>query len=172
MRWLLFFVGFYALALGAFEGISSYEARFVQRVFSEDGSTLEYQGKIYAKAPHYGLWVYEKPLLKEVYIAGDEVVVYEPFLEQATFSKLQDSLEFLSLLKSAKAKGEGIYEAEILGQKYEISSTKEGMPSEIVFFDKLGNRTEIVLSHSQKNIKLDDELFRFTPKEGIDLIRR
>jgi outer membrane lipoprotein-sorting protein len=40
----------------------------------------------------------------------------------------------------------------------------------MVISDKLGQVTTLLITHSQRNPRLDAALFRFTPPPGVDVI--
>ncbi|WP_277641804.1 LolA-like outer membrane lipoprotein chaperone [Wolinella succinogenes] len=172
MRIALLWVAFGALALAAFESIGSFRSEFVQTIRSEDGKIIEYRGRVYAKSPYYGLWKYEKPMEKEIYIVDKQVVIYEPALEQATVSSLQNSIDFMALLRESKRNSEGIYEATVFEQKYQILADEKGEPQKVFFIDKLHNEVQIIFKNAEINPVLEKEMFLFMPSGEIDLIRQ
>lgn len=171
MRILALLIIFFELSHALLEGVESVEARFKQRVHSSEGGAILYTGELYAKAPYYGLWKYQKPLHKEVYIHDKQVIIYEPELEQATFSTLQGSLDFLALLHGAKRDEKGVYRARIGEMEYQIFVDEAGNPEQIRFIDSLQNEVEILFESLRLNPPLERELFLFTPPAGTDIIR-
>ena len=71
---------------------STLSAEFTQSVATEK-STLSYGGKLYLKKPDKALWVYTKPVLKEIYITKNQVIVHEPKLKQATITNYKEGLK-------------------------------------------------------------------------------
>ena len=84
--------------------IQSFRANFEQKVQSAEGqgSTLRYTGEIKALAPVSVLWEYKTPIPKEIYIDNGAMIIFEPKLQQAIFTQLQENLDLFSLLKRAK----------------------------------------------------------------------
>lgn len=84
--------------------VQSFSANFEQRVHSADnkGSTLKYTGTLKALAPTSVLWKYETPIPKEIYIDNGTMIIFEPKLQQAIFTQLQENMDLLSLLKKQK----------------------------------------------------------------------
>lgn len=151
--------------------IQSFSANFEQRVHSADnkGSILKYTGTLKALAPTSVLWKYETPIPKEIYIDNGTMIIFEPKLQQAIFTQLQENMDLLSLLKKAKKIKENHYEAVILGQKY-ILLLKDGILKELRFGDALGNKVEIVFTKIVINSKIDEGIFEFNPAGDIDII--
>lgn len=150
--------------------IQSFSANFKQTVYSlEEGSALEYTGTIKALAPTSVLWKYDKPIPKEIYIDNETMIVYEPKLQQAIFTQLQENMDLLSLLKKAKKIKSDYYEATILDQKYALL-LDNGILKEVHFNDSLGNKVEIIFSDIVVNSKINAEIFEFNPGSNIDII--
>ncbi|MDE5591598.1 MAG: LolA-like outer membrane lipoprotein chaperone, partial [Helicobacter sp.] len=118
------------------EGIKTFEARFIQTLTSQNGENIIYEGEVYFKIPNFALWKYTKPIPKEIYLHDNTSIVYEPKLQQAIISKLQENIDIFSLMRQAKKINENIYEAEVAGQVYNIK-IKDGIPQEINFLDTL-----------------------------------
>ena len=75
-----------------FDKISSFRANFIQNVTNPNNKVVSYSGEVIAKAPYYMLWIYQSPIEKNIYLNKDFVIVDEPMLEQALFSKLKDEV--------------------------------------------------------------------------------
>ena len=138
--------------------IQSFRANFEQKVQSAEGqgSTLRYTGEIKALAPVSVLWEYKTPIPKEIYIDNGAMIIFEPKLQQAIFTQLQENLDLFSLLKRAKKIKENYYEKGIL--------------KEVRFKDHLGNKVEISFSNVIINSKMRAEIFEFNPSSDIDII--
>ncbi|MBX7489873.1 LolA-like outer membrane lipoprotein chaperone [Helicobacter turcicus] len=151
--------------------IQSFSANFEQRVYSSEneGSTLKYTGTIKALAPSSVLWKYDEPIPKEIYIDNGTMIVFEPKLQQAIFTQLQENMDLLSLLKKARKVKENHYEAVILEQKYTLLLSN-GILKEVRFSDDLGNKVEIIFSNIVVDSKIDAGIFEFNPSSDIDII--
>ena len=128
-----------------------------------------YQGNIQALAPNKVLWKYHKPIPKDIYVNAGEMIIVEPKLQQAIFTRLQEKMDLLSLLKVAKQVEENLYEAVVLNQKY-LLHLENGILKAVHFDDDLGNQVEIVFSNIVVNQKIDAEIFVFHPSSDMDII--
>lgn len=165
------FSSFLLANLKAFEPnkIQSLEANFTQTLTSEDNHKIIYEGEIFLKSPKSALWKYNNPIIKEVYIEGNTLIIYEPKLEQATFSTLKEELNLLTLLKEAKQVDKNHYEAILSNQIYSIE-LKSDLPYIIRYKDELNNKVEIQLKNIKINALKNDNIFDFTPPSNIDII--
>ncbi|CAM2779443.1 LolA-like outer membrane lipoprotein chaperone [Helicobacter burdigaliensis] len=165
------FFCFFATFLYALEPnkIQSLEANFIQTLTLEDNHKISYEGKIFLKSPKSALWQYTSPIVKEVYIEGNTLIIYEPKLEQATFSTLKKELNLLTLLKEAKKIDTNHYEATLSNQVYFIE-LKNDLPSIIRYTDELNNKVEIQLKDTKINELKNENIFDFTPPSNIDVI--
>lgn len=155
--------------------IESFEANFTQTLTAPDTSaknTVEYKGKIFAKSPNMALWEYTAPIAKSIYIKGQDVIIYEPLLEQATVSSIQESIDLFYLIKNAKEIKSNTYRSSILGQEYDLRVNSDGILQEISFVDNLGNQISIVFSDIKVNEPIDRLKFEFVPKSSVDLLYR
>lgn len=157
---------------GAFEDIRSFQSSFTQTITSNENKQILYKGRIYAKEPVHGLWIYDFPMKKEIYINDTQVIIYEPELEQATLTSIRDSIDFMALLRDAKPAGTGVYETVIFEQKYKILVDNDGNIKQILFTDKLQNDVRIDFIAPEINPSLDPQLFLFMPSGDVDIIRQ
>lgn len=152
--------------------IKTFSADFTQILYSNDEGAqnkITYQGKIQALAPSNLRWSYQTPIPKEIFIQEGVMIVYEPKLKQAIFTRLQENINLLYLLKNAKKITENHYEAIISEQKYDLL-LENGIPAKISFSDSLGNQVEICFKNAKINSTIDSALFEFKPTSEIDII--
>lgn len=150
--------------------LQSFSAHFKQVLKSE--KPLVYYGVLKAKAPNWALWVYEKPLKKEIYMNDKEVVVYEPNLFQATITPLKDKTDFFTILKHLKKQDDGSFQTTINKTTYRLIF-KDGKPFSLEFKDEMNNLVTITFSQAEINPKIPNEIFVFKPKdENIDIVRQ
>lgn len=151
--------------------IQSFSADFEQKVYPSEnqGEALKYTGILKALAPSSVLWIYQKPIVKEVYIDAGMMVVFEPKLQQAIITQLQESMDLLAVLREAKPIEKNHYEARVLGQTYTLL-LEDGILKEINFMDSLGNKVQIVFSKIVINAEINKEIFEFNPKSDVDII--
>lgn len=165
--WLLAFGFCFSLELG----YSSLQCDFVQTVTNQKGKTVTYSGVLMAKKPEKALWIYKKPVQKEVYISIKDVVVYEPQLEQAIVHAKHSAFGLEEVLKNAKSLGGDRYGTVVDDMKITFVKKREFIEN-ISYIDKLDNKVEISFLKFVKNPALEDKLFVFTPKPGIDILKK
>lgn len=153
------------------DNLKSFEAKFVQKVKNESGKTIEYSGDVYIKNDGKVLWKYATPIVKNVYILNDMVIVDEPELEQAIYSKLEKSINILTLLKDAKKLEENLFETTLYDIKYLIKIENDKISS-LSYKDELSNNVTIDFKEINQNIEIDDEIFRFIAPKDYDIIEK
>lgn len=151
--------------------LKSFEAKFLQKVTNESGKTIEYRGDVFIKNSGKVLWKYYKPITKNVYILEDLVIVDEPELEQAIYSKLEKSLNIINLLKNANKLDENLFEATLYEVKYLIKIQNEQITS-LSYKDELSNKVTIDFSEINQNDDISDDIFRFMPPKNYDIIEK
>ncbi|AHZ28612.1 membrane protein [Helicobacter pylori] len=150
--------------------LQSFSAHFKQVLKNE--KPLVYYGVLKAKAPNWALWVYEKPLKKEIYMNDKEVVIYEPNLFQATITPLKDKTDFFTILKRLKKQDDGSFKTTINKTTYRLVF-KDGKPFSLEFKDDMNNLVTITFSQAEINPTIINEIFVFKPKdENIDIVRQ
>ncbi|GAA7817504.1 LolA-like outer membrane lipoprotein chaperone [Helicobacter pylori] len=150
--------------------LQSFSANFKQVLKNE--KPLVYYGVLKAKAPNWALWVYEKPLKKEIYMNDKEVVIYEPNLFQATITPLKDKTDFFTILKHLKKQDDGSFKTTINKTTYRLVF-KDGKPFSLEFKDEINNLVTITFSQTEINPTIANEIFVFKPKdENIDIVRQ
>ncbi len=150
--------------------LQSFSAHFKQVLKNE--KPLVYYGVLKAKAPNWALWVYEKPLKKEIYMNDKEVVIYEPNLFQATITPLKDKTDFFTILKRLKKQADGSFQTTINKTTYRLVF-KDGKPFSLEFKDEMNNLVTITFSQAEINPTIANEIFVFKPKdENIDIVRQ
>jgi len=142
---------------------------FVQTITNEQNSTIIYKGSFYATDRQVALWIYKTPIEKKVYFIKNKVVIIEPELEQAIITTLQNSPNFTEIIKSAKQISKDRYMTVFDDTNYYIN-VKNGIISDINYKDKLENRVDIKLKNPEKNIVLDDALFKLNIPKDYDIL--
>lgn len=151
--------------------IKTFDANFEQKIINPSQKEILYKGHLLIKEPHYILWQYKEPVIKNVYIINSFAIIDEPELEQAIFSKLQNEIDILELIKTAKKIDENRYLAKIYDVDYTLT-TKDNKIEKIEYKDALENSVIIVFSNVIQNKEIDDEIFKFLPPEHYDIIRK
>jgi chaperone LolA len=171
-------------------GLESYSAAFEQTSENNAGETTETAiGVVYMQRPGRIHWAYWEPYIQLIVSDGVSVWNYEEDLEQVIIRDASDSIEDSpAAVLGGKVDIEEHYIVLELGEEEGIEwleltpkdleaqyeSIRLGFVNEdlagMVLNDGLGNRTNIKFLDTQANPKLADELFKFTPPEGVDII--
>lgn len=151
--------------------LKSFKADFTQIVVNESNKSIEYKGEVFIKNSGKVLWKYKTPILKNVYLINDQVIVDEPELEQAIYTKLEQTIDMIKLLKEAKKIDKDLYQANLYEIDYFIT-LKEGKIRSLAYKDQLANRVSINFSNIEQNIKISDEIFNFLPPKYYDIIEK
>lgn len=172
-KFLVFFILFLSnvFATSELENLKSFEANFLQSVTNEANKTIEYKGKVFIKNSSKVLWKYETPIIKNVYVLDNIVIVDEPELEQAIYTTLENSIDIVKLLKDAKKVQDNKYEAELYDTKYTIILKNDKIES-LSYVDQLENKILIKFYESKQNIEISDEIFNFFPPSHYDIIKK
>ena len=160
-----------AFANSQLENLKSFEAEFVQSVKNESNKIIEYKGKVFIKNSGKVLWKYKTPIIKNVYVLGNIVIVDEPELEQAIYTTLENSIDIVKLLKDAKKVDENKFEADIYNTKYTILLESKKIKA-ISYSDQLENKVLIKFDNSIQNSQVPDNIFTFLPPEHYDIIKK
>ena len=194
---LLFFVLPVAVSAGEGErlldhflkGSKTMSASFVQTLRADDNEILqESKGHFYLSRPGKFRWNYSSPYAQEIVSDGKQVWIYDVDLQQVTVQKQSASSSNTPMaLMEGKLKLKEAYNISELDQRDGIyrlklsSKSRDADFSELVVgVDKIGMRfmqlrdqfeqtTDIVFGELELNKKLADDLFEFTPPEGVDV---
>ncbi len=167
---ILLFLSMFFLSLQAnifsFKTLSS---SFIQTITNDENSTITYTGNFYATSKQMAIWIYKTPIAKKVYFIKNKVVIIEPELEQAIITTLKQSPNFATIIKRAKKISKNKYTTKYEDTNYYIY-TKNGEISSIKYSDKLENKVVIKLNNLEKNIILDDALFKVNIPKDYDIV--
>ncbi|GHE20027.1 outer membrane lipoprotein chaperone LolA [Halomonas urumqiensis] len=173
------------------EPLETYEASFEQQILDADGERLqEAEGRMWLSRPGKFRWEVDAPYQQEVVSDGEEVILYDPDLEQVTVQALDQRVTHTpALLISGSAND--------LTESYQVSRQQQGsaetftlMPTDadtlfeelkltfrgeqlttLQMTDSTGQRTAIEFREIRQNGDIDDERFSFEIPEGTDVIR-
>jgi outer membrane lipoprotein carrier protein len=173
----------------ALAALDSVRAEFTQQLVAADGATTEHAaGTLYLKKPGRFRWDYSTP--KQLIVCdGERLWLYDPELEQATVRRVRDSLsQTPAMLLSGQTKVRDGFTIRDGGRSAglewinlvpkagdtDFREIRLGFAGETLqrleFTDKLNQRTLIELKALQRNARLADSLFTFTPPTGVDVI--
>jgi outer membrane lipoprotein carrier protein len=171
--------------------LETYEATFEQQILDGGGERLqEASGRMWLSRPGQIRWEVDYPYQQVVISDGDEVILYDPDLEQATVQALDERVTHTPALLLSGSANE-------LTESYEVSRSQQGnaesfrlVPKDndtlfeelkmtfrgeqlaaLEMLDSTGQRTAISFHDVRTNEPLDDSLFVFEIPEGTDVIR-
>ncbi|MFK2821903.1 LolA-like outer membrane lipoprotein chaperone [Arcobacter sp. YIC-80] len=155
------------------EKLDTYKSDFTQSIKSTTGKTIEYKGAVFIKKDGKILWKYKTPIIKNVYVLNNFVIIDEPELEQAIYTTLETEVNIIKLLEGAKKLEKNNYLANYQNVDYIIkTSNEENKIDTISYKDKLENSVTINFTDSKINVKIEDNIFKFTAPEYYDIIRK
>ena len=147
----------------------TFKSDFIQKITNEENSTITYKGSFYATSDAKALWIYNTPVKKSIYFKKDRVLIIEPELEQVIVTTLKKSPNLAQIIKSAKKIDKNRYEASFDDTIYHLT-IKNNLLQSISYTDKLGNKTKITLLNQEKDIPLDETLFKPKIPKDYDII--
>ena len=171
--------------------MKSFQADFYQASLDAQGNMLtEAQGSFAVKRPGLLHWQAEPPLEQWIIADGEQLWLYDPDLEQVTVQPMSEDIsQTPALLLSG--------EVDRLGEAYQVAQKvlddgwvrfdliprapdslfeqlslifQGNVLMQMHLHDALGQRSSFEFSNSQVNPSLDDQLFQFTPPDGVDVI--
>lgn len=171
-------------------GLKSLHARFDQLVINADGLVEENSsGQLWIAHPNRFRWEYGGKFPELMVADGEKIWLYDEMLEQVTIRQ-QSSLTSDSPLTLLTDLGQldGQYAVRELGDdsgldllelrarnpESQFERVLLGLDDDKVILmimeDVFGLRTEIRFKDIKRNPQLNEELFHFTPPEGVDVI--
>lgn len=172
------------------EAIDSISATFTQRVVDDLGRTMEdSSGTLAVCKPHFFRWHYDVPYEQLIVADGQRVWMHDIDLEQVTVKdqprdagesplyllidpeRLRSSY---ALTLSTDSEGIEIFrmEPESVDADFDWAEMgfADGVLAFLTFQDAFGQQTRIRFDEVEYNQPIADELFSFTPPEGIDVL--
>lgn len=144
---------FCAIWVYALQMPNTMQADFKQTVTNEHGQKLQYTGSIYVDAPYDSKWSYDMPTQKDICISQESIIVVEHDLEQATYYKNSNHIDFNTLYKKAEPVSKNSYVTTFNDTKYHLQ-TKDGKIYSLEFTDALDNHSKISFSSVVYETKL------------------
>jgi outer membrane lipoprotein carrier protein len=174
------------------EGLETLQAEFQQVLVDEEGEALEEAaGSVLLARPDRFRWDYRAPYRQLIVADGQQVWIYDPDLAQVTVRRQAGALDATpaSLLASRRPVDE-VFAIEELGIDDEgvawlslapreaggsFESIRVGVDAggglRMRLVDGFGQTTDLAFRDVQRNPAIAEERFRFTPPEGVDVIR-
>jgi len=171
-NFLLMFLTTSALISADLTNIKTLKTSFIQEIKNSSNNVIIYEGKMYAKKNNnLALWIYDKPVKKEIYYRNGNITIIEPDLEQATFAKLKTIPNIITLLKNAKKISKNKLITVFNNIKYTIVTDKNFVKY-IVYKDEMQNQVLIKFINPQINQNLNDDIFIYKIPAGYDILKQ
>ncbi len=180
-----------------YHGLTSYRARFEQ-----ESETKAFQrktrssGRVYFLKPGRMRWSYLEPEPREVYLSGEQILIYMPDRKQVIEQKFTDAMpgmaparlfmgvdelsrSFVITLAEPGQQREDAYCLRLIPKKKETLAIdeillwlgkKDLLPLRTESRDVLGNLTMLVFRDSEVNVPLKEALFRFEIPSGTEVL--
>jgi outer membrane lipoprotein carrier protein len=149
----------------------TFKSDFTQNITNPSGKTITYSGDIVANDNNMYIWTYNEPIVKQVYIIQNDVIINEPELEQTIYTTLNTQINLFQLIKEAKQ----ISQHEYISIFNEIEYTlylKDDLLQSIAYKDEIDNKVSIIFKNQQINQKIDSKIFLFDPNPNFDIIKQ
>lgn len=176
------------------KALHSMQASFKQTV-REGGNIIQTaKGMLYLQRPGKFRWQQKQPLPQLIVSNGKTLWIFDEDLEQVSIKKLDNEIQgtpafFLSgydeqlardYQVSQEVSDNGDNSTFKLTVKPNIESSyrrlilryKKQQLVSLELVDKLGQTTQLFLSHIQLNQTISDKLFTFTPPKGVDIVHQ
>jgi len=168
-------------------------AHFSETVQNANAATVKQSsGTLAIAKPGRFRWDYTKPYRQLIIADGSKLWLYDPGLQQVTVrgerhalaagpaallagtGKVEDQF-----IVSDAGEHDGLHwirlvprDAQSDYSAMQIGLDKSGELGQLVLESKLDQTTRIVFTDVERNVKLDDGLFRFSPPKGADVVHQ
>lgn len=170
MRTLLFVLFTVTSLLAIGEHTNTMQADFTQTITNDKNKTITYKGEMFVKRPSLALWHYIEPIEKSVYINARSATIVEPELEQAIVKRLDNNIDILAILASAKKESNNHYNA-VYDDKTYLIEMKGKLIHSITYNDAFENVVKITFKKQKVNKKINDSTFNAVIPLDYDLIK-
>jgi outer membrane lipoprotein carrier protein len=176
---------------GYLGSLKTLSAEFVQVVRDRDGQIVDRAtGTLSLSRPDRFRWDYRDPYVQTIVADGRKLWLYDSDLAQVTVRTLEAGLGSTpAMLLSGSGKvGDGFSAGAVERDgeltwcrlqpkspasdfdRVSLAFDARGELAAMELVDKLGQSTQIEFAKLQRNLALDEQLFRFVPPKGADVI--
>lgn len=173
-----------------FNNTTTMRAQFSQVVNDKQGRKIqEVDGIMQLQRPNKFRWDYKKPYEQQIVSDGKQVFLFDTELQQVTIRELSktlgsspaallaggDAVEKSFTLKNATRK-DGLTWVLALpkdkesGFDHVLLGFKADKLRKMELYDSFNHITHITFNNVERNPKLEDATFLFTPPEGVDVV--
>ncbi|GAB4304527.1 MAG: outer membrane lipoprotein chaperone LolA [Methylophaga sp.] len=172
------------------ENIQTFSAHFEQKVLDPKGQLLEQaEGEFQLARPGKFRWDYQQPYPQQIVADGKRIWFYDVDLEQVTVKSQQEALaDTPATLLSGQIVPAEKYHIQNLpsddGLLWVALTPKEADANfqavilvfdndslkQMIMRDSFDQQTQLTFSQVQENPVFDENTFRFTPPDGVDVV--
>lgn len=171
--------------------IHSMTASFEQKTYAKKRAIAQSSGDMAFVRPRQFRWQTKEPMEQLLIADGQKIWMYDVELEQVTVKPQTELMGavaglFLSEDKShlvsdfdVESKRDGkleLFKLKARGKHVNIQRFilrfKDDYLESMDLYDQLGQRTAIRFSQAKTNVNLPENLFQFTPPEGVDVVEQ
>jgi len=170
--------------------LQSFSANFEQTLYDSESNPLQSsKGTVVLMRPGKFVWRYTEPESQEIVADGKQIWLYDKELQQVTVNAIDERLAGTPLvLLMGSAPLEDEFSIKTLGPSddiewIELTPKSTSSDFETVFIglnaeglaamelrDNFGQATQIRFSEFKADVPVDEDQFKFTPPEGVDVI--
>ncbi len=170
--------------------VNTFEAQFEQTVIDSEGNIMEQaEGQFQLSRPGKFRWDYHQPYPQHIIADGQQIWFYDVDLEQVTVKSQQEALaETPATLLSGELIPDNSYHIQNLPSDDGLSwveltpkDTETNFQSvtlafdgdtlnQMIMRDSFDQRTRLTFSQVRENPGFAEDVFAFTPPEGIDVV--
>ncbi|TXE78856.1 outer membrane lipoprotein chaperone LolA [Campylobacter peloridis] len=162
---ILFFINLFAFNIN-FKNFSSDFEQIVQ----SNNSSLKYKGN-FIITQNKAFWNYTHPTNKKIYINNKEIIIIEPDLEQAIYTKLQNTPKLQKIFEKAKKISSNTYEARYENTTYKIKLKNDNSLESISYSDELNNLITIFFFNQKFDQNINENLFSPKIPANFDIVQ-
>jgi len=107
------------------------------------------------------LWQYKTPIIKNVYMNKLKIIIDEPELEQAIFTRLTDEINLIDFLNNP----------DLVDDKYKLTF-KDELLTQIQYIDEMENNIMVKFTNIKVDEKIADQSFQFIAPLDYDIIKK
>lgn len=168
------------------EGLESLSGEFEQITIDESGQVAEEaEGRLYFRNPDRFRWDYDAPFPQQMVADGEKLWHYDESLDQVTVRDQPNADESPMMVimrpellerfyRIREGSDDDVLEFVPRDQNAEFERAelhfRDGVPRMLELHDRFGQRTRVILKELTRNPRFEEDLFHFTPPEGVDVL--
>jgi outer membrane lipoprotein carrier protein len=171
--------------------IHAMKASFTQRMYSKKRELSKSSGEMAFERPGHFRWQTKEPMAQILVADGTKVWLYDVLLEQVTVKPQTETMGAAAGLFLNDDKARFVHDFEVEQQEknkqliFDLHARskqaniqrmtlrfKQDALASMDLYDQLGQRTVVAFEEVNINPTLSENLFRFTPPPGVDVVEQ